>query len=151
MSRGLPLVVLLLVSIVAVPAAFAQSNEETEREIIRLEHDLVDAYTHNDMDAVKRLVPEDYVSIGNNGESSTRDTILARYKSGELHDISNDLDQLKVRLYGNTAIVTGINHNKTNYKNEQIFKNKLFYIRVYIRRDGRWQPVATHYGQISPF
>ena len=147
MRRSLPLVVLLLVSIVTVLAAFAQSDEEKdEREIIRLEHELEDAYAHNDTDALKRLLPKDYVVVSRNGEVFTKGSHIAAYESKDYQNILNDFDKLRVRLYGDTAILTGIAHTKFNYKNEQIFDIRFHYMRVYIRRNGRWQPVTLQSG-----
>jgi len=50
---------------------------------------------------------------------------------------------LKVQLYGDTAVVTGRQTEKATYKGEDA--SAVYRVTdVWIRRDGRWQAIATH-------
>jgi len=47
-----------------------------------------------------------------------------------------------VRIYGKTAVVTGLWDVVLRRGSKQAEKRKLRYILVYVKRDGRWQIVA---------
>ena len=53
-----------------------------------------------------------------------------------------DVDDLAVRIYGETAVVTGRSTPKgRNAKGEPI-RGQYRFLRVWVKRDGRWQAVA---------
>ncbi len=56
---------------------------------------------------------------------------------------SLDLSDLNVRTEGNTAIVTGINHEVGHDAQGKAFDRRVRFTDVYIKRDGRWQVWAT--------
>ncbi len=56
---------------------------------------------------------------------------------------SLDLSDLNVRVEGNTAIVTGINHEVGRDAQGKAFDRRVRFTDAYIKRDGRWQVWAT--------
>jgi hypothetical protein len=57
------------------------------------------------------------------------------------------LEQLRVRVIGETAIVTGINNIEVRV-GEQARRSKIRFTDTYIRRQGNWQLFATHSSRI---
>lgn len=56
---------------------------------------------------------------------------------------SLDLSDLNIRVEGNNAIVTGINHEIGRDAQGKVFDRRVRFTDAYIRRDGRWQVWAT--------
>jgi hypothetical protein len=53
-------------------------------------------------------------------------------------------DSLTVRVYGSTAILTGIADNTGIFRGFP-FSGKIRYMRIFVRRDNRWQAVAMQH------
>ncbi len=56
---------------------------------------------------------------------------------------SLDLSDLNVRTEGNTAVVTGVNHEVGRDAQGKAFDRRVRFTDVYLKRDGRWQVWAT--------
>ncbi len=62
---------------------------------------------------------------------------------------SPELSDMKVRVYGDTAVVTGRLHRVGKDKNGSFDRNYMF-TDIFIRRDGRWQIIATQATFVAP-
>ena len=60
----------------------------------------------NDVATVNRLLADDYLGINPNGTLETKADALAQRRSGTMKISSIDPDNMKVRVYGDTAVVT---------------------------------------------
>ena len=54
---------------------------------------------------------------------------------------TNDVSDLKVRVYGSTAVVTGKSNAKGSINGREL-KGPVMFTRVYVKKDGKWQSVA---------
>ena len=63
-------------------------------------------------------------------------------KKGQVTVDSLSNQDVLVRIYGKTAVVTGLWDVVLRSGSKQAEKRKLRYILVYVKRDGRWQIVA---------
>jgi hypothetical protein len=52
-------------------------------------------------------------------------------------------DDLSVRVYGGTAIASGLSDSNVTYQGKRS-GGALRFTRVYVDRDGRWVMVASH-------
>src|SRR5438552_16779876 len=84
-----------------------KTQTTVEREIESLEEARNVAVLHGDVAALDRMTSDDYTFITLRGELRTKSDILKGFASGSFHHESRQLSDLKVRVYGNTAIVTG--------------------------------------------
>ena len=66
---------------------------------------------------------------------------MARIKSSNIVLQSNTLNELDVRIYGDTAVVTGLATRKGSMNGKDI-SGSIRYTRVYVNTNGRWQVVA---------
>ena len=73
---------------------------------------------------------------------------MADAQSGDLTFESFKINELKVRIYGDTAIVHGLETEKSKYKKEDL-SGQYRFTDVFIKRDGRWQAVATHFTRVA--
>lgn len=73
---------------------------------------------------------------------------LADVKSGAYVITSGVMDDIKVRVYGDTAVVTGRNTVKGQYKGKDI-SGQTRWTDTWVKSAGRWQCVATHSSRIA--
>jgi ketosteroid isomerase-like protein len=75
-------------------------------ELIGVTNDWDRAMVENDAEAIGRYMADDWTIIGSDGSVGDKPTFLGLVKSRMLsHDVMES-DDLQVRLYGNTAVVT---------------------------------------------
>lgn len=81
-------------------------NGKTGEELLGLAHGWDRAMVENDAEAIGRYMADDWTIIGSDGSMSDKATFLGLVKSGTLsHDVMESED-LNVRVYGDTAVVT---------------------------------------------
>ncbi len=95
-----------------------------------------------DIAFLERVLHEDYIHLRPRGPAEDRAQYLENRKTGRVDFESLVADEIKVRVYGDAAIVTGRSIAKG--KDQQgAFDDQRLWTRVFLRRDGRWQVV--HY------
>ena len=72
-----------------------------------------------------------------NGNVRDKATQMKRIASSEVTMDSNVLDETVVRVYGDTAVVTGRATATGTISGEPY--PRIRYTRVYVKRDGRWK------------
>ena len=100
-----------------------------------------EALLRADTAALSRLIADEFFEISRLGTVRTRAQNIHDVQSGELRLTSIRQDSLAVRIYGDVAILTGIADNTGTFRGFP-FSGKIRYMRVFVRRDGRWQAVA---------
>jgi ketosteroid isomerase-like protein len=75
--------------------------------IRRMEEDRVQAGVRKDVDAIAAVTAEDYLQIDFDGKVRDKAAAMQRIRSAEIRLQSNAVDDMVVRIYGNTAVVTG--------------------------------------------
>jgi ketosteroid isomerase-like protein len=111
------------------------------REVLELERHTTEAALRNDANFTERMVANDYLAIGPLGNVITkRDSVSVRRRS-QVHYDSIDVSELVVRIYGDTAVVTGRADVRGTDAGED-FSGPYRFTRVWIRHNGSWQAVA---------
>ena len=118
-------------------------TDAAEQELLRLEKAFAEAIVKNDLEGIGRLVTDDWIIIDPNGEIVDRSRFLEVIKSGALtHDMMASED-FRVRVYGDSAVVTGVTRTKGKFLGQE-FSTHERATDVFVKRDGRWQCVLTH-------
>ena len=121
---------------------------EAEQELLTLEKAFGEAIVKNDVEGIGRIVTDDWIIIDPNGEIVDRVRFLDVIKSGALtHDIMESED-LRVRVYGDSAVVTAITSTKGKFMGQE-FSTRERATDVFIKRDRRWQCVLTHLTKVA--
>lgn len=142
----------LAVYFFASPLVLAQKNTNkkaktsakggnVEDTIKALNEQLNQAALKGDAAVYEKLVSDDYISIGVTGTVSTKADLIANYKSGKTKFDAIDVQDTKIRVYGDTAIVIGTANVKGNSGDTDI-SGQYRSTRVWIKRDGNWQSVS---------
>jgi ketosteroid isomerase-like protein len=115
----------------------------TEEELLKIENGFTDAIVKNDPEAIGRLVADDWIIIDPDGGIVERTRFFEVIKSGALtHDMMESED-LRVRVYGDSAVVTAVTRTKGKFMGQE-FSTQERATDVFVKRDGRWQCVLTH-------
>ena len=119
----------------------AGQSANTEQAIRQLISQLTNALMKSDTAALDRLWADDYSFTNPSGVVQTKAQRLAELKSGDLKFESFSTDDVQVRVYGDTAVVTSRATLKGRRQGQDI-GGQTRGTSVYVKRQGRWQLVA---------
>jgi ketosteroid isomerase-like protein len=113
-----------------------------EEELLKLENDFARAVTNNDADAIDGFLADDWMIVDPDGGLIDKARFLGVIKSGVLSHESMESEDLRVRLYGNGAVVTGLTTTKGKFMG-QGFTSCERATDVFVKQNDRWQCVFT--------
>jgi ketosteroid isomerase-like protein len=119
----------------------AASN--TEQTLKRIEQEMLDAVLKGSTSANDRYMSNVAVLTMPDGEVVDKTRLNADLKSGALKLQSSTFNDMKVRVHGDTAIVTYGTTDKGTYKGKDI-SGRLRWTDVFVMRNGNWQLIAGH-------
>ena len=123
------------------PVSGAEAGDSSQEEIKQLEQERNQALLRGDTAALDRMTSDDYTFINQRGELRTKAEIVSGFKSGTYKYEARQISDLRVRVYGNTAIVTGRAMQK-GVENTKDYSGENRFTRVYVKQEGRWVSVA---------
>jgi ketosteroid isomerase-like protein len=130
----------LLGVLVAVPT-YAQKPNATEQEVLKATQVLNEAsLIKKDRATMERLYADDYMYLHSNGTVNNKSQEIAEYMSSDLKWTAHKSDDMKVRIYGNVAIVTGVSTLTGSAKG--YVSGARNFTELWVRRNGRWQTVG---------
>ncbi len=119
-----------------------------EQELKKLEKEIGHAWAKRDVASYDRILADDYTWTDFDGIVWTKVQDLETLKSGEVVNTSYVVDDWKVRVYGDAAVVTGRTTVKETWKGKDVsgqYRNTA----TWVKRAGRWQLVASHTSKIA--
>lgn len=136
----------------SVVAANGQAKTSADDVLTKLQHDWAEARKHADMAFLESFYAKEF-TVGNmDGSESTRKMDLSMFSSGDLKPAVITDEQMTVHIYGQAALVTGLEHLEGAYKGHT-GQFDLRFANTFVYRDGRWQLVrhqATPVAQGKP-
>ena len=133
-------ILIALLSIVSAAPALAQSK--AERQVLKLNKEYEEAIARRDASVHERLFAADYTYTPGNGNIMGREEHMSFTKSAAVEVKSLRSEDLRVRIYGATAVVTGMWVSVDRRAGREFAERRNRYLLVYVRRAGRWQIVA---------
>ena len=116
------------------------TDATTEQQILKLEQEEDQAIMAKDTATLNRLYAERLAWLGR-GVLLTKAQVIADFAAGTLRNNSMVHDQLRVNVYGDTAVLTGHSTSELVYHGKVLAGPKRF-TDVWVKIDGRWQLVA---------
>jgi uncharacterized protein (TIGR02246 family) len=121
------------------------SHRTSVGETIRkLDNERIQAQIHADATALDRIYAPDFIGVGPSGTVRTKPQVLLDFTSGDLKFQSITTDDVQVRVYGDTAVETGLSTMTGQDKGKTVPRDTRF-TRVWVKQQGRWRLVANHY------
>jgi ketosteroid isomerase-like protein len=118
----------------------ADDTTQIAQDIERLEQQLVTAIEAKDFATYQRLVAEDYVAVGAAGEQ-TRAQAMEAYRSGALSLPGLKIGEIKVHVYGDTAMISARTFGDRVEKGKTV-PNRVRYMRIWMKREGTWRAIS---------
>ena len=126
--------------LVAVPA-HAQKQSAGEQEVRNATRMLDEAsLIKKDRATMDRLYAPDYVYNHSNGTVTNKSQEIAEYMSSEIKWTAHKADDVKVRMYGDVAVVTGVSTLTGSAKGYASGARR--FTELWVKRNGRWQTVG---------
>ena len=117
------------------------STRQVEQEIRQREIRRFEAMVRGDVAALDDILAEDLTYTHATGVFETKAEFIAKLKSGQTKYESFTPEDVLVRLYGTTSVVTGVARVKVQVKGEHL-SFQLRFMDVYVKKGDRWQMVA---------
>jgi hypothetical protein len=151
MRKTLVIIVLIFttVSIAVAQKQSAQRNQNrsVEQVIRQLDYERIQAQIGANALALNRIYADDFIGIGPSGTVRTKSQVISDFTSGDLKFQSINTDDVRVRVYDNTAAETGRSTMIGQDKGKAVPRDNRF-TRVWIKQVGRWRLVANHYSPL---
>ena len=152
MNRGSIIAAILLW---AASAAVAQNPSgptpdaaNAEQAVRQQDEQRIHAQISADANALQRIYADDFIGIGPTGVVRNKAEVIADFTSHELTYQSITTADVRVRIYGNTAVETGRSTMIGRDKGKAVPRDNRF-TRVWVVKEGRWQLVANHYSPMT--
>ena len=148
MKRTLTLCLVGLVLLASAALSQAQKAGGTEKAVAALEEQWLQSQKTNNPDLVAPLLAENFVTTSSDGKIASKAEMLAivkatKYSSAEYSDV-------KVSVFGDTAIATGIEKLKgTDSSGKPLDANERWTDTWVKMPGGKWQCVASHQSPIK--
>jgi len=113
-----------------------------EAELKRLEREWFDAVVKGDAEALKRILADDFAALNDDGSFINKAKMIELSQAGLVKLDEIKTDEFNLRLYGNTAMVTG----RATYIRDQKPLGQSSHIETWVKRADagkiRWQAVS---------
>ena len=139
---------MLVLAAASLTAAQTRTNNRTEQEIRRINSQVAEAGLHGDKATAERLIANDYIYTGMDGNTRTKAQIIKDMQALPPNvKYSSRLEDVVIRDFGGTAVMSyrmvedvEVNgqRNSSQYRSTDVF----------MRHRGTWQLIATHTSMI---
>jgi ketosteroid isomerase-like protein len=126
------------------PPSTSTGDEET---IIALERQWAEAIVNKDVATLNEIIADDFTGTSWTGDTYSKTKAMTDIEFRVFVAESLNLEDVKVSIFGDTAVVTMIQVEKSKYENIDC-SGRYGYSDVWVKRDGRWQAVSS-YGRIA--
>jgi ketosteroid isomerase-like protein len=124
-------------------ARVPEQNDSAEQAVLKLTQEWLAAENSVDRAALNRIIADDFLGTGPRGTTVSKKDVIPR-EGSEGHGLAISGQDLKVRVFGDTAIVTGRGVPSTQERPEMRITV------VFLKRADRWQMVAGHLSAVPP-
>ena len=129
------------------------NREQTEQEVAQLVDTWATAELRGDTAFLEQCLADDFVGIGPLGFLLSKHEWLARHQGGGMKYDVHSLDESRVRVYPEAAIVIGRLTQQATYQGNPM-NVQMRTTLVFVRQQEQWQLAGLHFcniGQPPPF
>ena len=132
-------------------ALTAQASEnEDMKALLQLENDIARAWVQRDAQTLEQILADDYALAGTDDALIGKTQYIAELDNPEFETDSAIVDELRVRVYGDAAVVIGRATYQGRSKKRGRYLRRFRFTDTFIRHDGTWKCVATHASALAP-
>ena len=123
-------------------AAVAAPANPAVDELKQIENDWTDAAKAKNADKLSEILADSWAAIEWDGKTVDKAKALADLKAPGNSLDSIEMGPMKVRIFGNTAVVTGSDTEKS-MENGKDTSGKYLWMDVFVKQNGKWRAVAS--------
>jgi ketosteroid isomerase-like protein len=127
--------------------ALAAAGGTAEDELKQIENDWSAAQRARDVVKLGEILADSWIGIGWDGQLSDRAKALEELKSPSNSLDSFQMGEMHVRIFGNTAIVTGTDVEKSKEHGKDS-SGKYIWTDVFVKQGGKWKAVASQSAKV---
>jgi ketosteroid isomerase-like protein len=135
------IIVVFVAGFLAVQAAERADQKEAERYIVESERQWAESVATGETAHVERILADDFLGVSPDGKLYDKATMIAETREAPKVFVSNHLNEVKVRFFGDTAVAQG-NESWVRRTGEPR-RGRFVWTDTWIRRGGKWQIVAA--------
>jgi hypothetical protein len=122
---------------------------QNETVLVQLQQTLARAWIDGDRATLERIIASDWRSTGPDGRMTDRPRVLSDVFETRIHKIRRlEIDDVNVRVFGDAAVVTGRTRGVGEF-GATPYDVVIRFTDTFVRREGRWQAVASHASLVS--
>jgi hypothetical protein len=122
------------------PAESQTRRNDQATAIRQVESRFHRAFVDADTKAFDALLTSDFVWMHGTGEIATKAQLIESFRSGKARYKRDDIDKVKVTLYGSAAVVVG--HNVRELGTGEVLEFN--YTTTYVHQGGNWRIAVFH-------
>jgi ketosteroid isomerase-like protein len=135
----------LIFCLLAASAMTLAAQEKQDASSVRaLELKWTESYKQRNIEILSSLLADDFVITIEDGSTFSKPGYISHSADSSTHVQVAELSDLKVRMHGDIAIVTGGYHEKGK-SNGKPYEYRDRLTDVWMKSAGKWQVVASHY------
>jgi len=135
-------------SLVSASLSHAQTSDSTEKAVLALENQWMKSQKENNPDILAPLLADKFVDTNSAGKVRNKTEALANARATKYSSV--DYQDMKVTVYGDTAIATGSFKGQGTDESGKAFNTHSRWTDTWVKMtDGKWQCVATHGSDIK--
>ncbi|HEX6731917.1 MAG TPA: nuclear transport factor 2 family protein [Pyrinomonadaceae bacterium] len=141
-----------IVVVVLSTCVASKAQNRNGEQVRRLERAWLDAYEKHDAEAMDEIVADDFVITFPDGSMQTKAQIIAMIKAPRQAGRPAprfSTEDVQARVYGNTVILMGRVVTEWKRDGQTQSKEQQRYTDTYVKRNGRWQVVASHLSNVK--
>ena len=135
--------ILYLFTCFIVPSA-AQDKADIATTLRKLEEKWTESYKKRQIDILSSLLADDFVITVEDGNTYSKSGYISHSADPSVQVDVAELSDLKVRMHGNTAVVTGAYHEKGK-SNGKTYEYHDRLTDVWMKIGNKWQVISSHY------
>jgi ketosteroid isomerase-like protein len=143
MVRSTCCCILLALAALGQSAAQKSKDDSQQTKLLVMEHLWNEAQVNRDARALDFMIATDFVNTEYDSEVSDKAKFLADIKDPQFNLTSLTIQDLKVSMYADYAVVVGIYHTKGSYQGKP-YEHWGRFTDSWVFTEGRWQCAASH-------
>jgi len=134
---------LLTLALIGQVAAQKSKDDSQEIKLMVMEHLWNEAQVNRDARALDAMIGTAFVNTEYDGEVSDKSKFLADIKDPQFNLNTLTIQDLKVSMYADSAVVVGSYRTKGTYEGKA-YEHLGRFTDTWVYSEGRWQCVASH-------
>jgi ketosteroid isomerase-like protein len=125
-------------------SASTNNSGEVAEAILQIERDIMAAIKNKDATALEPMLADEFIYRTHFGAEADKAAFLESIASFPVEILSLRGEELKVNVYGETAVLTGVQLAEARPPEGETEESAVAFTDIFVLRDGRWLMVLAY-------